>query len=125
MAQKNKLEQNNSSEMFSEPAACPRHSNNLETKIGEISNFKHLLGLENNIHAQNKPRNPKDSKEIMKKRRERAICIVSSLFLVYSIMSWLLQRKKFTPGMKIGKNSPFQILELIFISLLPYLNKTK
>ena len=77
MAQKTKLDQNNSSEMFSDPAACPRHSNNLETKIGEISNFRHLLGLENNIHAQHKPRTAKDSKEIMKKRRERAICIVS------------------------------------------------
>ena len=80
MAQKTKLDQNNSSEMFSETAACPRHSNNLETKIGEISNFRHLLGLENNIHAQHKPRTAKDSKEIMKKRRERAICIVSSKF---------------------------------------------
>ena len=60
VAQKSKLDQNNSSEVFSDPAACPRHSNNLETKIGEISNFRHLLGLENNIHAQHKPRTAKD-----------------------------------------------------------------
>ena len=82
MAQKSKVDQNNSSEMFNEPAACPRHSNNLETKIGEISNFRHLLGLENNIHAQHKPRTAKDSKEIMKKRRERAICIVSHILFL-------------------------------------------
>lgn len=97
VAQKTKLDQNNSSEMFSDPAACPRHSNNLETKIGEISNFRHLLGLENNIHAQHKPRTAKDSKEIMKKRRERAICIdrvsrvlFPSTFVLLNIIYWLV-----------------------------------
>ena len=81
VAQKSKLDQNNSSDVFSEPATCPRHSNNLESKIGEISNFRHLLGLENTMNAQHKPRSAKDSKEIMKKRRERAICIVSHSLL--------------------------------------------
>ena len=42
---------------------------------GEISNFRHLLGLDSG--QQHKPRTMKDSKEIMKKRRERAICVVS------------------------------------------------
>ena len=44
---------------------------------GEISNFRHLLGLDSG--QQTKPRTMKDSKEIMKKRRERAICIVSTV----------------------------------------------
>ena len=62
-----------------------------EPRGGEISNFRHMLGLDNighghsapvhnNVNAGNlgpKPRTMKDSKEIMKKRRERAICIVS------------------------------------------------
>ena len=44
----------------------------------EISNFRHMLGLDSGSSAANhKPRTMKDSKEIMKKRRERAICIVS------------------------------------------------
>lgn len=96
VAQKSKLDQNNS-EVFSEPATCPRHSNNLESKIGEISNFRHLLGLENNLNAQHKPRTAKDSKEIMKKRRERAICIdrvsrvlFPSTFVLLNIIYWLV-----------------------------------
>ena len=45
---------------------------------GEISNFRHMLGLDSTSSGlQHKPRTMKDSKEIMKKRRERAICIVS------------------------------------------------
>ena len=44
----------------------------------EIRNFRHMLGLDSGSSAANhKPRTMKDSKEIMKKRRERAICIVS------------------------------------------------
>ena len=41
--------------------------------------FRHLLGLDTitPTPARHKPRTMKDSKEIMKKRRERAICIVS------------------------------------------------
>ena len=69
--------------------------------MGEISQFRHMLGLDTQVtsqggtgglggqgqaHAtsipplpQNKARTMKDSKEIMKKRRERAICIVSTV----------------------------------------------
>ena len=48
---------------------------------GEISNFRHLLGLDSG--QQTKPRTMKDSKEIMKKRRERAICIVSTVLNIF------------------------------------------
>ena len=45
---------------------------------GEVNNFRHMLGLDTNPGTSNmKARTMKDSKEIMKKRRERAICIVS------------------------------------------------
>ena len=78
---------------------CFRHSgsNNLEGRVGEISNFRHMLGLDSVMSSTvtNPPPNSmtmgagpgpykartiKDSKEIMKKRRERAICIVSFLY---------------------------------------------
>ena len=42
-----------------------------------MTNFRHMLGLDVNSAVQHKARTMKDSKEIMKKRRERAICIVS------------------------------------------------
>ena len=73
--------------------------------MGEISQFRHMLGLDTQVtsqggpgglggqgqaHAtsipplpQNKARTMKDSKEIMKKRRERAICIVSTVLNIF------------------------------------------
>ena len=59
-----------------------------------------MLGLDNSLHGHNgqhssagvggvsghKQRTIKDSKEIMKKRRERAICIVSDM----NILSWIV-----------------------------------
>lgn len=47
-------------------------------RTGEISQFRAVLGLENSVvGAQARTRSNKESKEIMKKNRERAICIVS------------------------------------------------
>ena len=59
-----------------------RHSGTLSERTGvvgerEMTNFRHMLGLDVNSAVQHKARTMKDSKEIMKKRRERAICIVS------------------------------------------------
>ena len=88
-------------ELFIDPVSCPRYEENIHLSRvlmwwsfslrhsaglaevgrgprGEISNFRHMLGLDTNSSGvQHKPRTMKDSKEIMKKRRERAICIVS------------------------------------------------
>ena len=73
--------------------------------MGEISQFRHMLGLDTQVTSQgagqgghgghtqahathipplphNKARTMKDSKEIMKKRRERAICIVSTFTFI-------------------------------------------
>ena len=56
---------------------CPRHGNN---SLRNGSSEKKMLGVE--PPAASKPTQPKerDTKEIMKKRRERAICIVSMAF---------------------------------------------
>jgi len=106
----------NEQEVFTDPTNCPRHSgsNNLEGRVGEISNFRHMLGLDSVMSSTvtNPPPNSmtmgagpgpykartiKDSKEIMKKRRERAICIdrvsrvlFPSTFILLNIIYWLV-----------------------------------
>ena len=52
---------------------CPKHGN---TSIRRENPIKRMLGVEKPVLPSNKPKE-KDTKEIMKKRRERAICIVS------------------------------------------------
>ena len=86
-------------ELFIDPVSCPRYMRRpliyqeswwsiplrhsaglpeLRGPRGEMNNFRQMLGLDTRSSAvQHKPRTMKDSKEIMKKRRERAICIVS------------------------------------------------
>jgi len=80
---------------------CPRHNTGNQANN---TDFRHLLGLEpNNLHNSTPPRPPlrpgrmKDSKEIMKKRRERAICIdrvsrvlFPSTFVLLNIIYWLV-----------------------------------
>ena len=66
---------------FQENLSLFRHSGLGDGRVGgagEVNNFRHMLGLDTNPGTSNmKARTMKDSKEIMKKRRERAICIVS------------------------------------------------
>jgi len=81
-----------------DPANCPRHSNQEHTRTGEISQFRAVLGLENSVvGAQARTRSNKESKEIMKKNRERAICIdrvsrvlFPSTFILLNIIYWLV-----------------------------------
>ena len=51
---------------------CPKHGN---TSIRNGNPLKKMLAVEKPAAPPNKPKD-KDTKEIMKKRRERAICIV-------------------------------------------------
>ena len=57
----------------------------------------HAAPVHNNVGAGNlgpKPRTMKDSKEIMKKRRERAICIVSRYTVLTIKKSFVSQNHK-------------------------------
>jgi len=83
---------------------CPRHNNSNSGPQAVSRDFRHMLGLEPNNLNSNPPLRPppstsrmKDAKEIMKKRRERAICIdrvsrvlFPSTFVLLNIIYWLV-----------------------------------
>ena len=67
---------------------CPRHGNNT-TRNG--SSKKKILGMDPPATLKSTKPKEKDTKEIMKKRRERAICIVSIFQIMTTFCSiWLL-----------------------------------
>jgi len=83
---------------------CPRHNNSNSGPQAVSHDFRRMLGLEPNNLNSNPPLRPppatsrmKDAKEIMKKRRERAICIdrvsrvlFPSTFVLLNIIYWLV-----------------------------------
>lgn len=91
------LQQQDEAQLKLEENVCPRHSqNNQDSRGQDISNFRQLLGLENWQGVLNKPK-MKDSKEIMKRKREKAICIdrvsrvlFPSTFVLLNIIYWLV-----------------------------------